>query len=119
MSAAPDAIPGAVPRMLAWAGGAAFVTALAVCGLCFAVWLARPDVPGWPLGPAAAWNALIFATFAAHHSVMARTRAKAWITRLVPAPLERSLYVWTASLLLVATCALWAHVPGVVYALPG
>jgi protein-S-isoprenylcysteine O-methyltransferase Ste14 len=105
-------------RAAAWTGGALFTAALAAYGWFFAVALARPDVPGWPLAPAVAWNALLFGTFASHHSVMARAPAKAWITRVVPRALERSLYVWTASLLLLAVFALWAHVPGVVYTVP-
>lgn len=84
----------------------------------FAVTLGRPEVPGWRLGPAAAWNVLLFGAFAAHHSVMARAHAKAWLVQQVPVALERSLYVWIASLLLAAVCALWAHVPGLAYALP-
>ena len=106
-------------RAVAWGGGTLFVAALAACAWFFTVALARPDVPGWPLVPAIAWNAAVFGAFAAHHSVMARTRAKAWITRVVPRDLERSLYVWTASLLLLAVFASWAHVAGVVYTLPG
>ena len=35
---------------------------------------------------------------------MARTGAKAWITRRLPPDLERSLYVWIASVLFLAVC---------------
>ena len=46
---------------------------------------------------------------------MARSGAKAWITRLVPQDLERSLYVWIASLLFLAVCWLWQPLPGVAW----
>ena len=104
-----------VPRAagaVAWAGGAVFAAALAAYVWFFAVALARPDMPGRSLAPAVAWNVVIFGAFASHHSVMARSGAKAWITRVVPRALERSLYVWTASLLLLAVLVLWAHVAG-------
>ena len=54
----------------------------------------------------------LFRVFALHHSVLARSGAKRWLTRHVPPPLERSLYVWVASLLFIAVCALWQDVPG-------
>jgi protein-S-isoprenylcysteine O-methyltransferase Ste14 len=117
MSALPDAAPAA-HRALAWSGGAIFVAALAAYGWFFAAALARPQVPGWPPAAAIPFNTLLFGAFAAHHSVLARSGAKAWVTRVVPRRLERSLYVWTASLLLLAVFALWAHVPGTIYALP-
>ena len=49
---------------------------------------------------------------------MARTGAKAWITRLVPPDLERSLYVWIASVLFLAVCWLWQPLPGVIWETP-
>lgn len=63
----------------------------------------------------ALFNIGLFTIFALHHSVMARTGAKAWITRHVPADLERSVYVWIASLLFLAVCLLWRPLPGVVW----
>ena len=64
---------------------------------------------------AVAWNVTLFTLFALHHSVCARTRVRLWIARLVPASLERSTYVWIASLLLIMVCALWRPVPGVAW----
>ncbi len=61
----------------------------------------------------------LFTGFAAHHSVMARTAAKAWLTRLVPVHLERSLYVWTANLLFITVCWLWLPVPGITWPVEG
>lgn len=74
--------------------------------------------------PPADWRAiavdlLLFAAFALHHSVFARTGIRAWVARRVPASLERSLYVWVASLLLVAVCELWQPVGGVAWSVGG
>ena len=55
---------------------------------------------------------ILFTIFALHHSIMARTGAKAWITRLSRPVLERSVYVWIASLLFLAVCWLWQPLPG-------
>lgn len=64
-------------------------------------------------------NLLLFTLFAAHHSLMARTGAKRWLVRHLPQALERTTYVWVASLLFFATCALWNELPGVVYQTSG
>ena len=64
-------------------------------------------------------NVILFTIFAMHHSVMARTGAKAWITRQLPPNLERSVYVWIASLLFLAVSWLWRPLPGVVWQLGG
>ena len=67
----------------------------------------------------AVFNVAIFTVFALHHSIMARTGAKAWITRIFPASLERSVYVWVASLLFIAVCWLWQPLPGVIWQVRG
>ena len=106
-------------RLIAWAGGAAFVASLAYLIYFYAVILASPDGP-----PALALRAVIvnvglFSSFALHHSLLARSSAKAQISRLVRPGFERSLYVWTASLLLIGVCALWQPVPGALYEIDG
>jgi protein-S-isoprenylcysteine O-methyltransferase Ste14 len=63
----------------------------------------------------AIFNVALFTIFALHHSVMARTGAKAWIARHLPATLERSVYVWIASALFLAVCWLWRPLPGVIW----
>ena len=45
-------------------------------------------------------QALLFGIFAFHHSLFARERVKHAMTRAVPPPLLRSVYVWVASILL-------------------
>lgn len=60
-------------------------------------------------------NMVLFTLFALHHSVMARTGAKRWITRVVPRDLERSVYVWISSVLFLGVCLMWQPLPGVVW----
>ena len=72
----------------------------------------RTPAPGAAILPVAVFNVVLFTIFALHHSLMARTGAKAWLTRIVPPDLERSVYVWIASLLFLAVCWLWQPLPG-------
>ena len=74
--------------------------------------LGTPAPPGGDSVRDAIANTILFTIFALHHSIMARTRAKAWITRVVPADLERSLYVWIASLLFLGVSWMWQPLPG-------
>lgn len=103
-----------------WIGALIFVVSLGSFVVVYGYVLRTP-------GPATAepvWRAVIidvawFTAFALHHSIMARTGAKAWITRMVPADLERSLYVWVASLMFLAVCWLWQPLPGVAWRIDG
>jgi protein-S-isoprenylcysteine O-methyltransferase Ste14 len=116
-----DAVPtGPVGRALAWLGGAAFVASLGVFAWCYAVRYSQPGagaVSG--VRGAIAANVALFTIFALHHSVMARTGAKRWLTRYIPQALERTAYVWVGSLLFAWTCLAWQTVPGVLYRLEG
>lgn len=75
----------------------------------------RSPAPDESLTGGVIFNVALFTLFALHHSVMARTGAKAWLTRAVPRDLERSLYVWIASLLFLAVTLLWRPLPGIVW----
>ena len=79
---------------------------------------ATPPGVGNPLPPIGIDTAL-FTAFAFHHSLFARSRAKAWVQRMVPAELERSVYVWIASLSFIAVCVFWQPVPGVLWQITG
>jgi methanethiol S-methyltransferase len=107
--------------LAAWAGGALFAFSLLYYAYFFFVILGRPpsaeEAPG--LLPAIAVNLALFGVFATHHSAMARTGAKQWLARHLPAALERTAYNVVSSLLLIAVCALWWRVPGVIHAQTG
>jgi methanethiol S-methyltransferase len=103
-------------RAFQWTGGAVFVGAIAFCGYSFViVWSHAAEFNG----PAILIDALLFTSFAAHHSVFAREPVKGWLTRLVPERLLRSVYVWIASLLLALVCAAWQPIGGDVYLVNG
>ena len=64
------------------------------------------------------WNVVLFSVFALHHSVFARERIRRAMTQAL-GPLERSFYVWVASLLFIAVCKLWLPLPGTVWDVRG
>ncbi|HEV7555509.1 MAG TPA: NnrU family protein, partial [Kofleriaceae bacterium] len=55
------------------------------------------------------------ALFFAHHSVMARARAKRAIARFVPPAIERSTYVLVATLAMILVMAMWRPLPQIVW----
>src|SRR5687767_7370067 len=100
-------------RLFVWAGGLAFIGSLVVTAWWYIVWLGQVSAfAGW--GPVL-FDWLLFAGFALHHSVLARPSIKAAVVRMCPERLLRSVYVWTASLLLVLVCLLWRSVGGEVF----
>jgi protein-S-isoprenylcysteine O-methyltransferase Ste14 len=104
-------------RAFVWLGGALFVGSLAYC-----IWwyvFALSTVPPQVSWSALAIDVLLVGVFAVHHSVLARERVKARVSRIVPEPLLRSVYVWTASLLLIMVCASWQPIGGEFYRIPG
>ena len=68
---------------------------------------------------AAAVDLALITLFAVHHSVMARQGPKQWITRHVPAALERSTYVLAADLLLALVLRQWRPLPAQVWDVEG
>jgi protein-S-isoprenylcysteine O-methyltransferase Ste14 len=103
--------------VFAWTGAALFLASLAYFLYCYLVAFGRPAATTPP--GAIAWNVTLFSIFALHHSVFARERIRAQMARLVPPRLERSFYVWVASLLFIAVCALWQPVAGVIWEVEG
>ena len=97
--------------MIVWTGGALFVVSLACCAwwYLFSAGESRPyNAAAIPL------DAALFSVFALHHSLFARDSAKRWLTR-VPRELQRSLYVFVASGLLIGVCAAWQPIGGDLY----
>ena len=67
---------------------------------------------GGPIAPrVVVADVVLFSLFALHHSLFARDAFRKLVTRIVGA-LERSFYVWIASALFIAVCALWRPVAG-------
>ena len=83
-----------------------------------------PEVPravdfGGPTGSlpvAIVVDLALIALFGIQHSVMARAPFKAAWTRIVPEPIERSMYVLLASLCLIVMFAFWRPIPNILWA---
>jgi len=101
-------------RAFAWAGAVLFAAALAYFLFSYSVTFGE-IATGNATARAVAINVLLFSAFALHHSVFARLPVRAFVRRIVPIQLERSAYVWVASLMLIAVCLYWQAVPGVVW----
>lgn len=101
-----------------WSGAIMFVVALAAGAWFFGRRLAPlPTYPAMSVRIALA-NVLVFVVFALHHSVMARSSAKAWLLRFFPTAHERTLFVWVASLLFLGVCVAWQPTREVAWRLP-
>ena len=68
-----------------------------------------------PAVTAAIVDLALIALFGLQHSVMARSGFKRSWTRIVPKPIERSVYVVAASLVLILLFAMWRPIPAVVW----
>ncbi len=104
-------------RIVVWLGGGAFVASLGVV----AWWLL---VPSGQAAPFDGWqpiavDAVLFVLFAAHHSAFARSPVQAWMRRVFPERLLRTVYVWIASILLMLVCWLWQPIGGQVFRTTG
>lgn len=111
-------LPHPVALFYSWLGALAFVSSLFYFVYFFVVTLKTPSEE-MTLWPALAFNVTLFGLFATHHSLLARTGTKRWLTQFVPAALERTTYVWIASALFVAVCMFWRLLPGTAYLLSG
>ena len=101
-------------RAFAWAGAVLFAAALAYFLFSYSVTfgeIATGDVSVGAIGI----DVALFSAFALHHSVFARLPVRAFVRRTVPGQLERSAYVWVASLMLIAVCFYWQPVAGVLW----
>jgi len=65
--------------------------------------------------PALAIDLALIAAFGVQHSVMARQGFKRAWTRIIPEPLERSMFVLFASLMLIILFAFWCPIPAVIW----
>ena len=114
---APTQAPSAAVRVCAWGGAAVFAASLLYFLFSYDVTFVRPSEGELAIGTIA-WNTALFSVFALHHSLFARAGIRASIQRTIPT-LERSFYVWIASLLFILVCLLWQPMAGVVWKLYG
>jgi methanethiol S-methyltransferase len=110
-----------VARVFAVVGGLLFVGSLAFFAVSYA-WRFADVIGPWSWangGSAVLLDAGMFSLFALHHSVFARSGGREWVRRRVSPELERSVYVWLASLLFLWVCLWWVPVPGAAWELTG
>jgi protein-S-isoprenylcysteine O-methyltransferase Ste14 len=110
-----------IARLAALVGGAVFVASLLYFAACYAWGFGeRPPLEAEsPVGVPVLVNIGLFSVFALHHSLFARPRVKRWIGEVFGPDLERSVYVWIASLLFIVVCAAWMPVPGQIWRVEG
>jgi protein-S-isoprenylcysteine O-methyltransferase Ste14 len=109
----PRTSPAAVA--VAWTGLAVFMASLNGGFVVFLWRMGESDGPADRALTNGVINALLFTTFALHHSLLARTGVKRGVVALVGPRLERSAYVWVASLIYIAVWGLWRDLPGHAY----
>ena len=102
----------------AWVGAFLFAISLAAFLFSYAFTFAGQPVTSRPVEDAAV-DLLLFALFASHHSLFARTRIRKWVARTMPVLPERTLFVCVASLLLMLVCWQWRLLPGPVWKVEG
>ena len=107
------ALPARAP-LVAWLGGGLFVVALGVFLYGYFVAFGSSSASSGVAQPIGL-NVALFTAFALHHSVLARSGAKRWLVRYLTPALERTAYVWVASLLFLGVCLGWQTVPGELY----
>ncbi len=106
-------------QAIRWLGGIAFVASLAYLVYFYSLVLSSPAGDASHVVRNALIDAGLFTAFALHHSVFARAGIKQRLIDLLPPAIERTVYVWFASALLVGVCVLWQPVPGVMYSVDG
>jgi methanethiol S-methyltransferase len=109
----PTQAPSAAVRACAWGGAAAFVLSLSVFLFSYDVTFGLTEAEASRPTPLLT-NILLFSIFAGHHSFFARLGIRERIARTFPR-LERSIYVWVASVLFIGVCTLWQPLPGIVW----
>lgn len=106
-------------QAIRWLGCIAFVASLAYLVYFYGLVLSSPAGDASRVASNALIDAGLFTVFALHHSVFARAGIKQRLVTLLPPAIERTVYVWFASALLVGVCMLWQPVPGVMYSVDG
>lgn len=76
-------------------------------------WIDNP--PSSPIGVALGVDLFLVVVFGLQHTLMARPWFKSRWTRIIPTPIERSLYCITTTAAICLLCFFWQPLPGVVW----
>jgi methanethiol S-methyltransferase len=95
-----------IARVFSIAGGLLFASSIGYF-LWFYLFGLDRRAPSMPALSALTLNVALFSIFALHHSLFARTPMRAWMARNVSPRLERTIYVWIASVSFFAVCLFW------------
>lgn len=95
-----------IARVFSAAGGLLFAASIGYFLWFYLIGLER-RAAGTTAPAALAIDAALFAGFALHHSIFARAPVRAWMARRVSPRLERTVYVWIASVGFAAVCLFW------------
>jgi protein-S-isoprenylcysteine O-methyltransferase Ste14 len=106
-----------VARLFAWTSAGLFVLSLGYFLYIYATAFGL-QTDGPHRTSLVVWNVVLFSVFALHHTVFARERVRHALAQAF-GRLERSFYVWLASLLFIAVCKLWLPLPGTVWEVKG
>jgi protein-S-isoprenylcysteine O-methyltransferase Ste14 len=94
---------------------ATFLYLIAFVGDCPQIPWAVDRGPAAPAAVAIVVDLALIALFGVQHSVMARAPFKAAWTRIVPEPIERSMYVLLASACLIVMFVFWRPIPSILW----
>ena len=116
-------VPSLLARIVVYGGALAFVASLVLFALLYFA-SSRFGEPAGSWSVADGWrpallDIILFTAFALHHSLFARGPFKDVMSRLFSERLERSVYVWIASVAFAIVCLVWQPVPGVAWAATG
>jgi protein-S-isoprenylcysteine O-methyltransferase Ste14 len=97
------------------------VTFIYLIGFVQAIWVPKNIDTGIvkKIIPSLAINLALMTLFGVQHSIMARKSYKAWISKVLPVPIERSIYVFWASLILIILMYCWQPIPFVIWNVNG
>lgn len=102
-------------RLFSAAGALLFLTSLAYFVAVYLTSFGVPPLEAVDTVAVVTFDVTLFTLFAVHHSLFARGPIRRWVAETVAPELERSVYVWVASLLFIAVCAWWRPIEGVVW----
>jgi methanethiol S-methyltransferase len=102
-------------RLFRIAGALLFVASLVYFSVAYLTSFNTAATGSGNLAGGLTWNVTLFTLFALHHSIFARAPIRRWVARTGPPELERSVYVWIASILFIAVCAWWRPIAGVAW----